>query len=179
MGARNITRVIEEPGDDEARGQMLLAATYAGIGFGNAGVHLPHAMSYPIAGMVRDFVPEGYPAGHPIAPHGMSVVLNAPAVFRFTAPTNPELHLYAAGLMGMDTSGASREDAGALLASAIVDVMRRVGVPNGLKAIGFGPGDIDALVAGAMLQKRLIGLSPRQATAEDFKQLFMDSLTCW
>ena len=179
MGARNITRVIEDPGDDEARGEMLLAATYAGIGFGNAGVHLPHAMSYPIAGMVRDFVPEGYPSGHPIAPHGMSVVLNAPAVFRFTAPTNPELHLYAAGLMGVDTSGSDRDDAGELLAGAILEVMRKVGVPNGLKAIGFGAGDVDALVTGAMLQKRLIGLSPRQAMAEDFRQLFMDSLTCW
>ena len=179
MVARNITRVIEEPGDDEARGEMLLAATYAGIGFGNAGVHLPHAMSYPIAGMVRDFVPEGYPPDHPIVPHGMAVVLNAPAVFRFTAPTNPELHLYAAGLMGIDVSGAVRDDAGTLLAGAIVGVMRRVGVPNGLKAIGFEPGDIDALVAGALLQKRLIGLSPRQVSAEDFKQLFMDSFTCW
>jgi len=177
--AHNITRVIEDPGDDRARGEMMLAATYAGIGFGNAGVHLPHAMSYPIAGMVRDFVPEGYPADHPIAPHGMSVILNAPAVFRFTAPTNPELHLYAAGLMGMDTSGADRDDAGELLASAIVGVMRRTGVPNGLKAIGFGSGDIDELVAGTVVQKRLIGLSPRQATADDFRQLFLDSLTCW
>ena len=112
MVARNITRVIEDPGDDEARGEMMLAATYAGIGFGNAGVHLPHAMSYPIAGMVHDFVPEGYPPDHPIAPHGMSVVLNAPAVFRFTAPTNPELHLYAAGLMGVDASDKNRDDAG-------------------------------------------------------------------
>jgi len=177
--AHNITRVIEDPGDDRARGEMMLAATYAGIGFGNAGVHLPHAMSYPIAGMVRDFVPEGYPADHPIAPHGMSVILNAPAVFRFTAPTNPKLHLYAAGLMGIDTSGADRDDAGELLASAIVGVMRRTGVPNGLKAIGFGSGDIDELVAGTVVQKRLIGLSPRQATADDFRQLFLDSLTCW
>jgi hydroxyacid-oxoacid transhydrogenase len=177
--AHNITRVIEDPGDDRARGEMMLAATYAGIGFGNAGVHLPHAMSYPIAGMVRDFVPEGYPADHPIAPHGMSVVFNAPAVFRFTAPTNPKLHLYAAGLMGMDTSGAGRDDAGELLASAIVGVMRRTGVPNGLKAIGFGSGDIDALVAGTVVQKRLIGLSPRQTSADDFRQLFLDSLTCW
>ena len=179
MVARNITRVVEEPGDDEARGQMLLAATYAGIGFGNAGVHLPHAMSYPIAGMVRDFMPEGYPPDHPIAPHGMSVVLNAPAVFRFTAPTNPELHLYAAGLMGVDTSGKSSDDAGELLASALVEVMRKTGVPNGLNAIGFGPGDIDKLVAGTVIQKRLVGLSPRETTTEDFKQLFMDSLTCW
>lgn len=179
MGARSIGRVVDDPGDDEARGEMLLAATYAGIGFGNAGVHLPHAMSYPIAGMVRDFVPEGYPSDHPLAPHGMSVVLSAPAVFRFTAPTNPELHLYAAGLMGADTTGAGRDDAGSVLAGAMVGVMRRVGVPNGLKAVGFGPGDIDALVAGTMIQKRLLGLSPRPVTVDDVRKLFMESLTCW
>ena len=177
--ASNITRVIEDPYDDEARGQMLLAATYAGIGFGNAGVHLPHAMSYPIAGMVHNFLPEDYPKDHPMIPHGMSVVLNAPAVFRFTATTNPELHLYAAGLMGVDTSAADTEEAGKLLASAIVGLMRKTGMPNGLNAVGFGLDDIDQLVAGTMLQKRLTALSPRKTSAEDFKQLFLDSLTCW
>ena len=105
MIARNLVRAIEDPSDEEARGQMLLAASFAGIGFGNAGVHLPHGMSYPVSGMVRNYVPEGYPPGHPIVPHGMAVALHAPAVFRFTGPANPELHLYAAGLMGANTSG--------------------------------------------------------------------------
>jgi hydroxyacid-oxoacid transhydrogenase len=86
--SHRLVRVIEDPSDDEARGEVLLAATYAGIGFGNGGVHLPHGMSYPVSGMVRDYVPEGYPPGHPLVPHGMAVVLNAPAVFRFTAPAN-------------------------------------------------------------------------------------------
>jgi len=179
MIARNITRAIEDSSNDEVRGQMLLAASYAGIGFGNAGVHLPHAMSYPVSGMVRNFAPDGYPSDNPIVPHGMSVVLNAPAVSRFTAPTNAKLHLYAAGLMGADTSCATPDDAGDLLAGAIVDLMRKTGVPNGLSAVGFGPEDIDQLVAGTMLQKRLTALSPRQASAEDFTQLFQDSLTCW
>jgi len=179
MVSQNITRVIEDPSDDEARGQMLLAASFAGIGFGNAGVHLPHAMSYPVSGMVRDFVPEGYPADHSIIPHGMSVVLNAPAVFHFTAPTNTKIHLYAAKLMGVNTSGASPGDAGELLAGAIVDLMRKTGIPNGLNAVGFGPDDIDQLVAGTMTQTRLTTLSPRQASTEDFKQLFQNSLTCW
>ena len=179
MLAQNIVRAIEDPSDDEARGQMLLAATYAGIGFGNAGVHLPHGMSYPVSGMVRDFVPEGYPTDHPLIPHGMSVILNAPAVFRFTAPTNPELHLYAAKLMGVDTSGAAPEDAGDLLAGAIVNLMQKIGMPNGLSAVGFGPDDIEQLVRGTLPQHRVTKLSPRLAGAEDLNQLFLDSLTCW
>jgi len=179
MVAQNIVRMLDDPADDEARGQMMLAASFAGIGFGNAGVHLPHGMSYPVAGMVRDYVPEGYLSDHPIIPHGMAVTLNAPAVFRFTAQANPERHLYAAQLMGVDISGAHPEDAGDLLADAIVDLMRRTGMPNGLSAVGFGPGDVDKLVAGTLPQHRVTKLSPRPADAADLERLFLDSLTCW
>lgn len=177
--ARNLVRAIEDPSDEEARGQMLLAASFAGMGFGNAGVHLPHGMSYPVSGMVRNYLPEGYPPGHPIVPHGMAVALHAPAVFRFTGPSNPDLHLYAAGLMGAKTSGVPPAKAGELLAGAIADLMRRVGMPNGLAAVGFGPGDVDKLVAGTLPQHRVTKLSPRPVDAEVLKQLFLDSLTCW
>jgi hydroxyacid-oxoacid transhydrogenase len=179
MMSRNIVRAVEDPSDLEARGQMALAASFAGIGFGNAGVHLPHGMSYPVAGMVRDYVAEGYPRDHPLIPHGMSVILNAPAVVRFTAPVNPERHLYAAQLMGTDVSDASPEDAGELLAGSIIDLMQKVDMPNGLKAVGYGPEDVDQLVAGTLPQHRVTKLSPRPADAEDLKQLFLDSMTLW
>jgi len=179
MIARNLVRAIDDPSDEEARGQMLLAASFAGIGFGNAGVHLPHGMSYPVSGMVRNYLPEGYPPGHPIVPHGMAVALHAPAVFRFTGPANPDLHLYAAGLMGANTSGVPPASAGELLAGVIADLMRRVGMPNGLAAVGFGPGDVDKLVAGTLPQHRVTKLSPRPADAEALKHLFLDSMTCW
>lgn len=179
MISKNLVRVIRDPDDDEARSQVMLAATMAGIGFGNAGVHLAHGMSYPVAGMVREYVPEGYPQGHPLIPHGMAVVLNAPAVFRFTGQANPEVHLCAAKLMGLDISNATPEDAGELLAGAVIDLMRKVGMPNGLSAVGYSSDDVTKLVEGAIPQHRVTKLSPRPASPEDLRQLFLDSLELW
>ena len=179
MVSRYITRAVDDPSDEEARGQMLLAATFAGIGFGNAGIHLPHGMSYSVSGMVRDYMPEGYPEDHPIIPHGMSVALNAPAVFRFTAPTSPERHLRAAELMGAEVSGAGPEDAGDVLADVIVELLRQIDMPNGLRAVGFGPADVEQLVAGTLPQHRATKLSPRPAGEDDLRRLFLDSMTLW
>jgi hydroxyacid-oxoacid transhydrogenase len=177
--SENLVQAIEDPGNEQARAQMLLGASFAGIGFGNAGVHLVHGMSYPVSGMVRDYAPEGYDVDHPIIPHGMAVVLNAPAVFRFTAPADPERHLYAAQLMGVDVSGVSAEDAGKVLASAIVGLMRRAGVPNGLRAVGYEMDDVSELVAGTMPQHRVTKLCPRSFDEADLERLFSASMTCW
>jgi hydroxyacid-oxoacid transhydrogenase len=179
MCAQYLVRAVQDAEDDEARSQMLLAAAIAGIGFGNAGVHLPHGMAYPVAGMVRDYWPEGYKVDHPLVPHGMAVIVNAPAVFRFTAPTNPDLHLQAATLLGVETRGAAPEDAGDLVAGALVQLMRATGMPNGLRDLGYGPDDVDQLVAGTLPQHRVTKLSPRPASADDLRRLFLDSMTCW
>jgi len=179
MAARNLPRVLDDPGDEEARSAMLLAATYAGIGFGNAGVHLAHAMSYPVSGLVRDFVAEGYPSPHPLIPHGMAVALNAPAVFRFTAPADPGRHRSAAGLMGLDAAELPEDGLGDLLAGALVTLMKRAGLPNGLSAVGYGPQDVEQLVAGALPQHTVTELSPRPANAEDLRKLFLDSMILW
>lgn len=179
MVAENIVRVIHDPEDDDARAAMLQASAFAGVGFGNAGVHLPHGMSYPVSGMVRSYRPEGVITDHPIIPHGMSVILNAPAVFRFTAQADPQRHLLAASLLGIDVKDASPDDAGDILANAIIDIMKKTGVPNGLSAIGFTEADIDKLVEGTLPQHRVTKLSPRPADADDLRKLFLDSMTIW
>ena len=158
---------------------MIIAATYAGIGFGNAGTHLGHGMSYPVSGMARDYIPEGHPPDHPIIPHGMAVVLTAPALFRFTAPVNPEKHLEAARLIRADTANSKMEDAGDIIADTIISLMKETGMPNGLAAVGFTAADVDKLVEGTLPQQRLTRLSPRPFTPEDLKYLFLDSLACW
>jgi hydroxyacid-oxoacid transhydrogenase len=177
MVSRFLVRAVDDPSDDEARANMLLAASYAGVGFGNAGVHLPHAMSYPVAGHVRDYTPPGYAADHPLVPHGVSVILNAPAVFRFTASASPERHLQAADALGVDVSRARADDAGRILADRITWFMQRLNVPHGLRGIGYSSSDIPALVEGALLQQRLTTLSPRPAGVDELGAMFEDAMS--
>lgn len=174
-----LVRAVEDPGDDEARAQMLLAASLAGIGFGNAGVHLPHGMSYPVAGMVKDFRPTGYDVQHPLIPHGISVVLHTPAVARFTAPASPERHIQAARALGADTAGADPADAGRILSERVETFIRDLGLPNGLKALGYTADDIPALVEGTLPQHRVTKLSPVPAGPDELAELFRQSMTIW
>lgn len=179
MVAGSIVQAVTLPDHPAPREQMLLAASFAGVGFGNAGVHLAHGMSYAVSGNVREYVPKGYPPGHPLIPHGLAVILCAPAVFRFTAPANPERHLYAARLMGANVDGVGLEEAGDVLASQIVTLLRTLGMPNGLSAVGYGPSEIERLVESTLPQHRVTRLSPRSADAADLKQMFRDSMTLW
>jgi hydroxyacid-oxoacid transhydrogenase len=179
MVADYLVRAVEDREDHEARAAMLLAASYAGVGFGNAGVHLPHGMSYPVSGLVKDYRAPGYAADHPLVPHGMSVILNAPAVFRFTAAASPARHLLAAEALGAPVSGVRDADAGRVLADRITWFMQRLKVPNGLRAIGYTPADIPNLVDGTLPQHRVTKLSPRPATSADLALLFEDAMVAW
>jgi hydroxyacid-oxoacid transhydrogenase len=179
MVAQHLIAAVEDPGNDDARAQMILAASYAGVGFGNAGVHLPHGMSYPVSGQVRQYHAPGYGNDHPLIPHGISVILNAPAVFRFTASANPSRHLQAAEALGANVTSVKDADAGRVLADRIVWFMERLGVPNGLKAVGYSSTDIPRLVEGTLPQHRVTKLSPRPASPDDLAAMFEDAMTAW
>ena len=158
---------------------MMYAATLAGIAFGNAGCHVPHGMSYSVAGLVRNFRAEGYPQHEPMVPHGMSVIVNAPAVFRFNAPACPERHLHGAQCLGADVRDAALEDAGEVLARQLISMMKAAGIPNGTSAVGYGEADVDALTAGAWAQQRLITNAAREVTRTDLSDLFRGTLRYW
>lgn len=179
MVSEFLVRAVENPEDSQARGMMMLAASFAGIGFGNAGVTLPHGMSYPVSGMVRNYCAEGYPADHPLVPHGIAVVLNAPAAFRFTALACPEKHLQAAEALGADISQTTPDEAGRILADRIIYFMKRLNLPNGLSAIGYTSDDIPQLVEGTLPQHRVIKLSPRPVGPDELIQIFEDAMVYW
>lgn len=176
---RYLERAVVDSSDREAREQTMWAATLAGIAFGNAGVHIPHAMSYAVAGKVRSFHPDGYPGAEPLVPHGMSVILNAPAVFRATAGTNPARHIEAAGLLGSDVAGVAEEDAGAALADELVRIMRAVGMPNGLSAVGYSDADCADLADGAWPQQRLLQNAPVESDKGSLAAMFCAALQYW
>jgi hydroxyacid-oxoacid transhydrogenase len=176
---RYFLRAVLNGMDVEARTHMALAATYAGIGFGNAGVHVPHSIAYPIAGLVKSFIPPDYPKEEPIIPHGLSVVVTAPATFRWTYPTNPERHLYAAQLLGANVSGLTSSEMPELLSQTLLSLMRDTGIPNGLAAMGYGEADVPALIDGTLKQQRLLVNSPRDAGADELRQIINSSFEYW
>jgi len=183
MTVKYLPRAVKDPEDYEAQSQMLLAATLAGVGFGNAGVHLCHGMSYPLAGSNRDYKHSGYAVDHPIIPHGVSVAVTAPAVFKFTAPSNPERHLAAAELFGADISNARRDDAGEVLSEKIKEFLVDLGdQPRGITALGYKRDDIPALVEGTIPQRRVLMLAPNleedvEPQKEELAGLFEEALT--
>jgi hydroxyacid-oxoacid transhydrogenase len=158
---------------------MALAATYAGIGFGNAGVHVPHSIAYPIAGMVKNFSPPDYPKEEPIIPHGLSVVVTAPATFRWTYPVSPERHLRAAQLLGANVNGLTSAEMPELLSRTLLSLMRDTGISNGLAAMGYGEADVPALIEGTLKQQRLLVNSPRDAGADELRQIINSSFEYW
>lgn len=175
--AGSFRRAVSHGDDRDARGDMALAATFAGMGFGNAGVHVPHANAYPIAGRVRGFHPKDYPGDEPMVPHGMSVALTAPEAFRFTFDASPERHVRAARLLDPDAD--EPDDAREFLPGVLAALMRDIDIPNGVGAVGFGSGDVTGLVDGAMKQQRLLSTCPKPVTEDDLAGIFERSLSLW
>ncbi|MGN6300520.1 MAG: hydroxyacid-oxoacid transhydrogenase [Angustibacter sp.] len=174
--AQSFRRAVADGDDVGARTDMALAATFAGLGFGNAGVHVPHANAYPVAGQVREFRADDYPGEGPLVPHGMSVAMTAPESFRFTYSAGPDRHVRAAQLLA---PGVRCDDPVDLLPTALTELMRDIGLPSGLAELGFGADDVPALVEGSLAQPRLLSISPRPVEADDLAGIFSRSMQNW
>jgi alcohol dehydrogenase class IV len=174
-----LRRACYNGSDLDARTHMAMGSTFAGIGYGNAGVHIPHTLGYPIAGLAKDWIPAGFGVDEPMVPHGISTALTAPASFRFTAPTDPAKHARIAELLGVSTDGLSVSEAADLLPQAIVRLLRDVGCPNGLSSVGYSTADIPKMVEGGWKQQRLLVGSPRPVTEADLHQILEESMVLW
>lgn len=140
-------------------------------------------MSYPISGQNPGYKHAGYDVDVPLIPHGVSVAVSAPAVFRFTAASNPERHLQAAEVFGVDVSNVKKESAGEVLAEALTKFLAELGdQPKGLKELGFRSEHIDELVEGTIPQARVLMLAPGlskelEAEKDQLRRLFEDAMS--
>nr|WP_228282316.1 hydroxyacid-oxoacid transhydrogenase [Rubrobacter tropicus] len=176
FGGKYLRRAVKDGGDVEARGAMMLGASLAGVGFGSAGVHIPHACAYPIAGLKHEWQPPGYPDDHPFVPHGWSVIVTAPAAFRFTYDAMPERHDEVAELLAGEKIEKPDENT---LPEILISLMKDIGAPSGVRELGYTEDDIDALVEGAMKQQRLLVGSPKDVTEEDLANILRESMENW
>jgi alcohol dehydrogenase class IV len=176
FGGRYLRRAVADGNDVEARGFMMLAATMAGVGFGSAGVHIPHSCAYPIASLKHEYRPPGYPGDHPFVPHGHSVIVTSPAAFRFTYDAMPERHHKVAELL----SGEPVRDPGPdTLPEVLRRLMRDVGAPRGVAEFGYTEDDIPDLVAGALQQQRLLAVAPKEVGERDLRHIITASMSNW
>jgi len=171
-----LVRAVRDGNDTQARGTMMLGATMAGIGFGTAGVHIPHSCAYPIAGLKHSYHAPGYSRNYGFVPHGYSVIVTAPAVFRYTFDAYPEKHIEAATLL----RGEKIENPGPeSLPAAIIDMMKATGAPSGVADLGYTEADIPAIIEGAMKQQRLLDGAPKLVTPKVLETILLESMANW
>lgn len=176
---RYLVRGVADAADAEARENLMWAATLAGMAFGNSGTHLPHALSYGVTHLMHDVTTPDYAVASPFIPHGISVIVNAPSIFRYTAEAAPQRHLEAAQFLGADTGGAAPQESGEIVSTRMIELMRSTGMPNGLSGVGFTRGDVKALTDSAIRQKRAISNAPRETNAVDIENLYAGALSYW
>ena len=174
FGGKYLSRAVATGEDVEARGNMMLSATLAGIGFGSAGVHIPHACAYPIAGLKHSYQAKGYK--NIFIPHGISVIVTAPAVFRFTYDSDPSKHLKAAELL----KGAPLDNPGPeSLPYELIKIMKEVAIPSGIKELGYTKEDIPEIITRAMKQQRLLSIAPKNVNENDLQNILTQSMENW
>ncbi|WP_167915894.1 hydroxyacid-oxoacid transhydrogenase [Thermococcus sp. LS2] len=162
--AKNL-RVAVWNGDDlEARTNMALAAFLAGVSFENAGLHLPHAMAYPIA--FRKHLP-----------HGVTVGVLGPGFLKFIAPILPDKVARIAELFGKNIKGLSKREAALMASEALAELLRDIGFPNGLEALGIGRDEIPQMAKESMV--RPWPASPIKYTPKEIETIYELSLHYW
>ncbi|MCP4188767.1 MAG: iron-containing alcohol dehydrogenase [Gammaproteobacteria bacterium] len=177
IAGKFLVRGVNDAADQQARDQLSWGASLAGMAFGNSGTHLAHAMSYGVTHLMRDISTRDYAVESPFVPHGISVVVSAPAIFRYAAEGAPERHIEAAMYLNADMQGAEVEDAGEVVAGCIIDLMKQTDMPNGLSGLGFGADDIKPLAASSIRQGRAIANAPRETNLQDIENIYAAALS--
>jgi alcohol dehydrogenase len=147
----------------EARSQMAMASTLAGVAFSNAGVGLVHAMAHPLGGRFD-------------VPHGVANAILLPLVMRFNLIARLEKFGQVAQALGEKVEGLSAVDAGEKAVEAISRLSADIGIPGRLSEVKVKEEGIPQLAADTMNMKRAMAANPRVAKQEEVEKLFREAL---
>ena len=147
----------------EARYNMSLGATVAGLAFGSGGVGAVHALAY-----VLDT--EWHMS------HGRTNAIMLPYVVDYNKIGNPAKYARIAQTMGENTAGLTDYQAAERLVIRLHQLLADVGIPDKLGAYGITADDLPKLVAGGMMQSRLFAVNPRDLTEKDVEQIYRNAL---
>jgi len=175
---RHLVTAVFDPDNFVAREKMAFAGLLGGIGFRTAGCNLPHGMSYAVSGLVRDYYAEGWPHDHAMVPHGFAVIVNSPSVFRYMGSICPQRYFEAAQALGLPAAEVA-QDGGDYLANGVIELMKKVGAPNGLSALGYTAADLDALTEKGWPQRRVVDNAGRAISKDDMWKMFEGALSYW
>jgi alcohol dehydrogenase class IV len=157
----NFERAVQNGAeDDDARGNMLVAASLAiTLYLGST-----HAMSHPCG-------------AHYGVPHGVANAINLPHVIRFNAGGGSEVagrYRDVNDLLGLEVGGDD-EAVGEALAAHVTGLVGGLGLPTRLSEVGVPEDGIPALVEGAMGDGTTL-MNPREPSEDDYERLFRAAL---
>jgi alcohol dehydrogenase class IV len=160
---KSLKRCHTHSNDLEARGEMLLAAFYAGICIASSGTNAVHALSYPLGGRYR------------IA-HGVSnAVLLAP-VFAANKDACVSKLAGIAHLTGKSVEGLTEAAKADVLVKALAELSKDLGIPGTLTELGIPPEDLDSIVDAALEVKRLLDNNPKVLSRDDIRRIYISIL---
>jgi len=135
--ARHLPRAVAAPDDLEARGQVQIAASLAGIAIDNSGTGVAHALGHALGAL-----------GH--VHHGRAVGLSLRAALAWNAEAAPERHTTVATALGVPSEGRKPSDVLNELAPRFDSFIRSVGLAVSLANDGLAPKDSERLAALTM-----------------------------
>lgn len=144
---RSLATAYKDPGNTEARGDMMLAALYGGIVLSNAGTAAAHAIQYPVGALTH-------------TPHGVGVGLLLPYVVRHNfGAIMPQLAQIAEAL-GRNTKGMDLRSSAIAGVEAIDEIIAAIELPPTLEELGVKESDLARIATLSLNSKRLIDNNP-------------------
>jgi alcohol dehydrogenase class IV len=151
-----LRRAVRDGTDLEARENMALGATLAGMAFSNVGVAVVHALEYPVGGATH-------------CSHGAGNGLLLPFVMRFNLPARQREFAAIARLLGEDIGGLDEHAAAERAVRAVEKLKTDIGIPQRLRDLGVKEDHLRPFAEKAFAIKRILRVNPRPVTADDLE----------